>query len=81
MGYPKRVKKPRQLGDIVLAYETIMREAEDGQRPAADHVIHLFVHGMLHLLGYDHEDDGDATVMENREREILARLSISDPYA
>jgi probable rRNA maturation factor len=71
----------RHFGDIVLAYETLTREAEiEGKSPEA-HLGHLAVHGMLHLLGFDHENDSDANKMENRERKILARLGIPDPYA
>jgi probable rRNA maturation factor len=71
---------PRLLGDIVIAYETTAREAEQEAKPLADHLSHLAVHGFLHLLGYDHESDADATVMERLEREILARLGVPDPY-
>lgn len=71
----------RHFGDIVLAYETLAREAEaEGKTPEA-HLSHLAVHGMLHLLGFDHENDRDADKMEKRERKILARLGIPDPYA
>jgi probable rRNA maturation factor len=68
------------LGDIVIAYETTVREATQEQRPLADHLSHLAVHGFLHLLGYDHESDADADVMERLERDILARLGVPDPY-
>ncbi len=71
---------PRQIGDIVLAYETISKEAAESELPVNNHISHLFVHGMLHLLGYDHLDDDDAHIMEGREREILAKLGIPDPY-
>jgi probable rRNA maturation factor len=71
---------PRLLGDIVLAYETIAREARDEGKPFDDHLAHLAVHGFLHLLGYDHERDDDADRMEKIERDILARLAIPDPY-
>lgn len=69
------------LGDIVIAYETAAREAHDQATPFLHHVAHLTVHGFLHLRGYDHEADGEAETMEQLEREILARLDISDPYA
>lgn len=68
------------LGDIILAFETVQREAQEQGKTLVDHTRHLIVHGILHLLGYDHDEDADATVMENRERDILAKLGISDPY-
>jgi probable rRNA maturation factor len=72
---------PRMLGDIAIAYETTRREADDEQKPFSHHLSHLAVHGFLHLVGYDHETDGEAEVMESLEREILATLGIPDPYA
>lgn len=72
---------PRPLGDIVLAYETMAREAEAEDKAAEHHLMHLAVHGTLHLLGFDHLDDADAEAMEARERAILAMLGIPDPYA
>ena len=68
------------LGDIVLAYETIAREARDGGKPFAHHVAHLAVHGFLHLIGYDHEREEDAATMERAESDILRQLAIPDPY-
>jgi probable rRNA maturation factor len=68
------------LGDIVLAFETIAREARGERKPFAHHVAHLAVHGFLHLVGYDHQDDEDAAEMERAEREILHELAIPDPY-
>jgi probable rRNA maturation factor len=76
----RRRRPPRLLGDIVLAYETLAREAQKQRKPFAHHLAHLGVHGFLHLLGYDHERDEDADVMERIERDILARLAIPDPY-
>jgi probable rRNA maturation factor len=68
------------LGDVVLARQTVWREAKaQGKRPA-NHVAHLVVHGVLHLMGYDHENDADAERMEALERRILKRLAIADPY-
>jgi probable rRNA maturation factor len=68
------------LGDIVLAYETVAREARSEGKPFAHHVAHLAVHGFLHLVGYDHQREADATTMERTEREILRQLAIPDPY-
>ncbi len=68
------------LGDIVLAYETVQREAAEQGKSTIDHTTHLIVHGTLHLLGYDHKTEDEATVMENEERLILATLGIADPY-
>ena len=72
---------PRMLGDIAIAYETTRREADDEQKPFDHHLSHLAVHGFLHLIGFDHENDVDATEMESLERDILADLGIPDPYA
>ncbi|HEV2502965.1 MAG TPA: rRNA maturation RNase YbeY [Mesorhizobium sp.] len=72
---------PPMLGDIVLAAETVSREATEENKPVENHVSHLVVHGLLHLLGYDHETDDEAEEMEAVERAALARLAIPDPYA
>lgn len=72
---------PTLLGDVVVAYETAAREASAADRRLADHLCHLVVHGVLHLLGYDHENDLDAEAMERLELSILAGLGIADPYA
>ncbi|WP_112661991.1 rRNA maturation RNase YbeY [Microvirga flavescens] len=71
---------PRHLGDIALAYETLVREAEAEAKPLAHHYAHLIVHGVLHLLGYDHEVEEDAQIMEALEVKALATLGIDDPY-
>jgi len=71
---------PRPLGDISLALETVVREGSEQDKSVADHLSHLLVHGTLHLLGYDHLDEGGAEEMEALEREILAGLGIADPY-
>lgn len=69
------------LGDVVLARQTVWREAKEQKKTPADHLVHLVVHGTLHLLGHDHEtSDADADRMEALERRILKRLGISDPY-
>jgi len=68
------------LGDIAIAFETTAREAAEEDKPLAAHFCHLVVHGLLHLLGYDHETEAEAEVMEGCERAILAELGIDDPY-
>jgi len=73
--------QPPMLGDIVMAAETVLREAELENKPLENHICHLLVHGLLHLLGYDHESDEEAEEMEALERRVLARLAIPDPYA
>ena len=72
---------PESLGDIAIAWETCAAEAMAAHKSMPDHVTHLVVHGVLHLLGYDHEDDIDATLMETTEQRILETLGISDPYS
>ncbi len=71
---------PRYLGDIALAYETLVRESEEESKELADHFAHLIVHGVLHLLGYDHEVEAEAEAMEALEVKALATLGIADPY-
>jgi probable rRNA maturation factor len=71
---------PRLLGDIVIAYETTEREARAEHKPFADHLMHLAVHGFLHLAGYDHAADDQATAMERLEAAILDRLGVRNPY-
>ena len=78
---PGRRGDPTTLGDIVLAYETLVREAEDLGVPLADHYRHLLAHGFLHLIGYDHQTDAEAECMEALETRILTRLGAGDPYA
>jgi probable rRNA maturation factor len=72
---------PIALGDIIIAYETLMREATHEEKAFSHHLSHLVVHGFLHLVGFDHENEAEAVVMEQREREILAELGVPDPYA
>lgn len=68
------------LGDIVLAYGVCAREAQEQSKTLRNHLTHLVVHGVLHLLGRDHENDAEAEAMEGEERSILASLGVSDPY-
>lgn len=74
-------EEPSSLGDIALAFETVKAEAQTQGKSFDDHLAHLVVHGVLHLLGYDHIDDKDAEKMEKRERELLERFDIADPYS
>jgi probable rRNA maturation factor len=69
------------LGDIVIAYETTATESRAEGKRFDHHLVHLVVHGFLHLLGYDHESDAEADEMEHLERKILARLDVPNPYA
>ena len=69
-----------ELGDIAIAYDKCAREAAEAGKPFADHCLHLLVHGTLHLLGFDHERDLDATLMEGLEVEILGKMGLDDPY-
>ena len=77
---PGPIDDPDHLGDIALAYDTCAAEALAAQKPLADHISHLIVHGLLHLLGYDHTRPADGDLMEATEAKILARLGLSDPY-
>jgi probable rRNA maturation factor len=79
LSYPSGEKS--FLGDVVLARQTVWREAREQKKSPADHLVHLVVHGTLHLLGHDHETSAaDADRMEAFERRILKRLGIADPY-
>lgn len=80
-GTPPPVPVAGALGDIAIAWGVCNAEAHAANRAFDDHVTHLLVHGVLHLAGYDHENDADAALMENAERAILAGLGIADPYA
>lgn len=71
---------PVELGDIAISYDTCAREAAETSKPFAAHVTHLVVHGVLHLLGYDHIDDADAVLMEGIETQVLAEMGLPDPY-
>ena len=70
-----------ELGDVILSYETVKREAKEQKKSFAQHTAHLVVHGCLHLIGHDHEKDRDAAKMESLETSILAKLGFPDPYA
>jgi probable rRNA maturation factor len=78
---PPEPPMPVGLGDVAIAFDTCAREAREAGKPLSDHATHLLVHGTLHLLGFDHERDGDAELMEGLETEILAGLGLADPYA
>ena len=71
---------PEELGDIAIAWDTCALEAKEAGKPITDHVTHLIIHATLHLLGYDHERDGDASLMEGTEVAILAGLGLANPY-
>ncbi len=71
---------PLLLGDVVLAYETVRREAEEQGKRFSDHLCHLVVHGVLHLLGHEHASEAQAAAMERLEIAVLAGLGVSDPY-
>ena len=77
---PDALADAPQLGDVVIAGETLLAEAKTDGKPPLHHLAHLVVHGTLHLLGHDHEDDEEAEAMEALERRALATLDISDPY-
>jgi probable rRNA maturation factor len=79
-GAPLPSDAPVLLGDVVLALETLVREAAEQNKPLADHLQHLTVHGVLHLLGFDHQTPAEAAIMEALERSILAELAVPDPY-
>ncbi len=71
---------PVLLGDVVLALETVAQEAAEQEKPIGDHLVHLTVHGVLHLLGYDHLTHLEGAIMESLETSILAELGVPDPY-
>jgi probable rRNA maturation factor len=72
---------PILIGDVILAFETVQREAREQGKSVGDHLTHLVIHGVLHLLGYDHLSDPDADRMERLETSILARMGSADPYS
>lgn len=75
-----KISSEIELGDIIIAYETLSREAAEKQISLHDHFSHLLVHGLLHLLGFDHQEDEEAEYMEDFEINILRQLNISNPY-
>lgn len=72
--------EPIEIGDVIVAFETARREANEASLPLIDHTRHLVVHGVLHLFGYDHEEEADAEVMETLEIRILSSLGVPNPY-
>ena len=81
LSFPAPANPHGHLGDIVLAYGVCAREAREQGKTLDQHLAHLVVHGVLHLLGYDHRDDGEAEAMEALERAVLEVLGVPDPYA
>ena len=77
----KAPKEPVEMGDIAIAYQYMVSESKKDHKILIDHVTHLFIHGLLHLFGYDHLNDPDATRMERLETKIMAALDLPDPYA
>ncbi|WP_304191446.1 rRNA maturation RNase YbeY [Phenylobacterium aquaticum] len=81
LSFPAPPNPEGLIGDIALAYGVCAREAAEQGKMLEQHLSHLVVHGVLHLLGYDHEEDGEAEAMEALERSILETLGVPDPYA
>lgn len=81
LSFPAGCTRDGYLGDIALAYEVTAQEADAGGARLSDHAMHLTVHGVLHLLGFDHKSKRDAGVMEPLESRILGELGVADPYA
>jgi probable rRNA maturation factor len=81
LSFPAPSNPERHLGDVALAFGVCAREAEDQGKPFAHHLQHLVAHGVLHLVGYDHETDAEAEQMEGLERIVLAGLGVPDPYS
>ena len=82
LSFPSLIQKNNTnfLGDIIFAAETIFREAKRDKKSFKSHLIHLFIHGLLHLIGYDHQTENNAKVMEDLEIKILKNLKIDNPY-
>ena len=68
------------LGDIAICHEVVLKEAKEQNKEVCDHIAHIFIHGVLHLLGHDHHQEAQAEIMENLERSILAKIGVADPY-
>ena len=81
LSFPAETNPDRYLGDVAIAFGVVTREAGESGKRVTDHLAHLAVHGVLHLLGHDHEKPKEAARMEGIEREILAEFGIADPYA
>jgi probable rRNA maturation factor len=80
LSFPSPAFAAPHIGDVALAFETCAREAEAQSKPLDDHLSHLVAHGVLHLLGWDHESDAEAEAREALERKVMARLGVPDPY-
>jgi probable rRNA maturation factor len=80
LSFPAAMGAEDTLGDIALAYETVAREAKEQNKTFLHHAQHLILHGVLHLLGYDHETDAQARIMEALETRLLDTIGIADPY-
>ena len=82
LSFPSFIERNKKifLGDIIFSAETIFREAKRDKKSLKSHLIHLFIHGILHLIGYDHQTDNNAKVMESLEIKILETLNINSPY-
>jgi probable rRNA maturation factor len=81
LSFPSRLNPEAHLGDVALAFGVCLAEAAAQGKPLANHLQHLVAHGVLHLVGYDHETDAEAAEMEDLERVVLAELGVPDPYA
>jgi probable rRNA maturation factor len=81
LSFPSPESARPHLGDVAVAHGVTAREAAEQGKTLADHLMHLVAHGVLHLVGYDHEDEGEAEAMEALERRVLAGLGAPDPYA
>ncbi len=81
LSFPSGEAAPSFLGDIALGYSICLREADEARITLHDHAAHLILHGLLHLVGYDHQTDEEADEMERMETEILATIGVADPYS